>query len=427
VYFNKPINTSVASGTNAEYLNGTFDDTIISYINRANYSLDIAVYNFTAGNNISDISQAINNAFNRGVQIRWIYNSSSSNSGLTSINPAIPTLGSPSSSQYGIMHNKFVVIDYNDPDTSHTIILSGSCNWTEQQFLNDYNNIYFIQSKTVASAFLDEFNEMWGSTGLQPNLTNSKFGPDKSDNTIHVFTVDGKKLEVYFSPSDHTEDHLIDIISSANTSLNFGIYAFTRSNVADSIIAAFNRGVFVAGILDNFSSSYSPKSLLSPILANQLLTFNLTYIYHNKFMIADACDLTSDPTVGSGSFNWSLSADTKNDENLVVFHDASITNQYYQAFHANAQVLGLTIPPCSTIAGIENNSLLTPRIYPNPILRDFKIDGLDSFKWTLKNTTGQIIKSGIQDNTNIQEVQSGFYFLEVKQNNQLLNYRIIKQ
>ena len=427
VYFNKPVNNAVANGTNAVYLNNTFDDTIAAYINRAMYTIDIAMYNFTTGTNTSTIGQAVNDAYGRGVQIRWVYNTSSSNTGLTTLNPNIPTLGSPSSSQYGIMHNKFMVIDINHPDTTKTIAFSGSCNWTEQQITNDYNNIFFIQSKSVAQAFLDEFNEMWGSTGMQPNTTNSKFGPDKLDNTQHVFTVDGKQLEVYFSPSDQTESQLLKIITSANTNLNFGVYAFTRTSIADSIIAAFNRGIFVTGIIDNFSSSYAPKSMMAPYLMSQLLTFTLTYVYHNKFIIADACNSISDPTVGSGSHNWSLSAETKNDENLVVFHDASIANQFYQAFHANAQLLGLTIPPCSTIAGLENNSMITPGLYPNPVLSDFNLDGFKYYQWTLKNTIGQIIKSGNHDNTNIQEVQSGFYFLEIKQNDQLINYRIIKQ
>ena len=278
VYFNHPVNTSVANGNYATYLNGTFDDTIVAYINRAQYSLDIAMYNFTTSSSIADIAQAINNAYNRGVQIRWIYNGSSSNSGLTSLNTNIPTLGSPTSQLYGIMHNKFMVIDWNAPDTNKVIVMGGSCNWTDQQFLNDYNNIFFIQSKSVAQAFYEEFNEMWGGTGALPNLTNSKFGPDKTNNTNHHFTVDGKALEVYFSPSDNTEKYLIDIISSANTNLNFGIYAFTRTNIADSMIAAFNRGVYVAGIIDNFSSSYSPKSMLAPYLANQLLTVIRSFV-----------------------------------------------------------------------------------------------------------------------------------------------------
>jgi phosphatidylserine/phosphatidylglycerophosphate/cardiolipin synthase-like enzyme len=160
---------------------------------------------------------------------------------------------------------------------------------------------------------------------------------------------------------------------------------------------------------------------------NQLLTFTLIYIYHHKFVLADACNNNSDPTVGSGSHNWSLSAETRNDENFIIFHDADITNQFYQSFYASALLLGLTIPTCSTIAGIENEQLITPSIYPNPILTDFKIDGIDSYNWSLKNQLGQSIKTGNQSSTSLQDVQSGLYFIEVKHKNQTYNYRIIKE
>jgi len=78
VYFNQPVNTTVSNGIDAIYLNDAFDDTIAAYIDRAMYSIDIAMYNFTTGSNTDNIGQAVNNAYNRGVQIRWIYNSSSS-------------------------------------------------------------------------------------------------------------------------------------------------------------------------------------------------------------------------------------------------------------------------------------------------------------------------------------------------------------
>jgi hypothetical protein len=87
----------------------------------------------------------------------------------------------------------------------------------------------------------------------------------------------------------------------------------------------------------------------------------------------------------------------------------------------------LTIPPCSTIAGIENEQLITPSIYPNPILSNFKIDGIDSYNWSLKNQLGQSIKTGNQSSTSLQDLPSGLYFIEVKDKNQTYNYRIIKE
>ena len=46
VYFNNPVDTSVATGEKAGYLHYAIDDTLIAYINRAKYTIDIAIYSF---------------------------------------------------------------------------------------------------------------------------------------------------------------------------------------------------------------------------------------------------------------------------------------------------------------------------------------------------------------------------------------------
>jgi hypothetical protein len=48
----------------------------------------------------------------------------------------------------------------------------------------------------------------------------------------------------------------------------------------------------------------------------------------------DHSSLDSDPTVLTGSHNWSSAAQTTNDENTVVVHDARVANLYLQEFMA---------------------------------------------------------------------------------------------
>ncbi len=48
-------------------------------------------------------------------------------------------------------------------------------------------------------------------------------------------------------------------------------------------------------------------------------------------MIVDA-NSASDPIVITGSHNWSYSADSRNDENTVIFHDQMISNIFLQEF-----------------------------------------------------------------------------------------------
>jgi PLD-like domain/Secretion system C-terminal sorting domain len=434
VYFNHPVNTTVSTGVNAIYLNQQFDDTIKAYIDRAKYTLDIAVYNFGLGTTMANIAGAVNNAYNRGVVIRWIYNTSSSNNSLPDLDVNIPRIGSPTGINYGIMHNKFMVIDGNSADINDPIVLTGSTNWTDQQINSDYNNIVIVQDKNLALAYITEFNEMWGSATPTPNLTLSKFGQYKTDNTPHQFTIDGKSVELYFSPSDNTTQKLISKINAANSSIYFGIYAFTDTDVSDALTNKIqNDGLYVAGIMDQFSVNYTPYPNLTPVMGNNLKIFNLPYIYHNKMMLIDACDVNSDPMIFSGSHNWSGSADTKNDENVLIIHDDTIANLYYQAIYSDFQVLSLTISSCSQVTGVEVPILGQSAFYPNPATDyiTFTLEEKDKAEIKIFDQTGRIVKQqlGISGNNtmDLSELSPGIYFVTTNKNGNTKAIKLIVQ
>lgn len=369
VYFNRPVNTTVSFGTNAIYLNQKIDDTLIAYINRTKYTLDIAMYNYIQSSAFSNFATAVNNAYSRGVIVRWIYDGSSSNSSMSNVNSGIKRVASPTGTIYGIMHNKFLIIDANSTNVDDPIVCSGSCNWTEDQINSDPNNAVFLQDKNLALAYTAEFNEMWGSTTATPNATNAKFGPDKTDPlTTHTFVVDGKTVELYFSPTDGTNAHIQSSINTANTDLYFGVYTFTDNVSATAIVNKHNLGVYTAGIMDQYSQTYTPYTTLSNGLGTSLFKVytQSSSLYHNKFVIVDPHNPTSDPMVLTGSHNWTASANTKNDENTLIIHDATIANVYFQSFYQNFVDLGGTLNPPNTvdIESVPASAMAT--IFPNP-------------------------------------------------------------
>ncbi len=341
-YFNHPVNTSVSSGANAVYLNGTFDDTVAAYIDRAKYTVDIAQYNFTstASSIVAKIATSVNNAFNRGVVVRWIYNGSSGNSGLSLLNPGIKTLGSPTTSGYGIMHDKFMIIDANSATASDAILMTSSYDWSTQQTNYDFNNIVVIQDQPISIAFYNEFNKMWGGTGSQPNISTSTFGNYKTPSTQTSFNVNGTVIELYFSPKDAASTHLKNAINTADHELFFGIYTFTDYSVANAIKTKINSGVAAKGIIDQFSQTYSPYPTLKPLMGNNLILYTGSDIYHNKMMVIDADHPASDPQVFTGSYNWSNAGTNTNDENTIIIHDSSVANQYLQSLCQNFADLG---------------------------------------------------------------------------------------
>ncbi len=174
-YFNNPVNNTLAlPGNNAVHLpNGTIADTLARYINLAQQTLDISIYNW----NNATILNAVNAAKARGVQVRVVYESDNPNVSLMTLDPAIPRVGR--ATQMAIMHNKFVVIDANSSDPNRPWVWTGSTNWTPAQLATDRNNAIAIQDQSLARVYTMEFNEMWGN-GTTTGANAARFGSAKN-------------------------------------------------------------------------------------------------------------------------------------------------------------------------------------------------------------------------------------------------------
>ncbi len=372
-FFTQPVNTAVSKGVQAQYLNNCMGDTIVAYINRSKYTLDIAVYNYTS--TFPGIAAAVNSAFNRGVRVRWIYDSSSSNTGIPLLVSGVRRLVSPADGgDYSIMHNKFMVIDANSGNAADAVVWTGSSNWNSQQFNDDYNNAVAIQDQALAKAYRAHFNMMWGDTGIAPNLSASKFGQFKTDLGAHSFLIEGKLVELYFSPADGTNTKIQAAMNSANSDLYFSMSTFTSNSNATLLISKSTSGVYVAGVNDPSITSASPYTILTSGLGSNFKVHTGSGLYHHKFLIADASNKCSDPLVLTGSHNWTFSADTKNDENTLIIHDDTAANIYYQAFHADFTALGgtlMSIPDCTTGGSLLEQASFDMAVYPNPAVGSF--------------------------------------------------------
>lgn len=378
-YFNNSVNTSYAfPGNNATVLANAIDDTLIAYISRAKYSIDIAIYNW-GNTGISSISNAVNTAYANGKQVRVIYDGSTTNAGITALNSAIPKIASPTSSSYGIMHNKFVIIDANSPDHNDPIVIAGSTNWTDDQINNDKNEIIIIQDKSLALAYQMEFEEMWGSNTATPNPSVSKFGPFKTNNTPHHFNIGGKSVELYFSPSDNVTSKLIETINTADEDFQSATMLCTRSDIANTIKNKYlaliaNGDSCSAVILDDTASASGPYFTMNSALGQRLKIYNEnSFIMHHKYLIVDASNPMMDPLVWISSHNWSNSAETRNDENTLIIHDYLLANQYYQNFAGifNASTplsrSACVYPFVSTVStSLDNANHQNIKVYPNP-------------------------------------------------------------
>lgn len=432
VYFNRSVNNNVAHyGHLAQQLNGTFDDTLIAYINRAVSTLDIAIYN--VDNNLGVIS-AVNAATARGVNVRVICDFSVGNV-LNSFTTPNKKLAPAGTTLYGIMHNKFMVIDVNDPNLA--TVWTGSTNWTDQQLLTDANNVIIIQDQSLARGYTIEFEEMF---------TNYLFGASKKNNTPHDYMIGGKHIESYFSPSDNTHANLKRAVATANYDLYAGVMSWTKTDIGYVIIdSAINKnGAYYAGIVDDTSGTGAAapfNNFYNKGITTQLIDKG-SYIFHHKYAIIDPNDACSDPMVTTGSHNWSTAADTKNDENELFIHDSTTANMYYQEFSQryadlNGTLLNKVYKSCPKGVGVETIQTEGLNLFPNPATDQLFLvhANLDNqpMQVLFTDMSGRVVKQErMISNTHkqildVNSLTPGVYMITVMMNNQVQSFKLIKE
>lgn len=334
VLFNLSVDSTYALPNNQAISVGqNLDDSLVAYINRASTSIDATFYNSTTSSSISSLAIALNDAHQRGVNVRVIYNESTSNGAIAQLDPSIPILESPPQdfeNDRGIMHHKFFIFDADN--VNHSYVWTGSTNMTPQQVNTDANHVVIIQDQSIAKTFELEFNEMWGGSGNQPDLALSKFGKDKIDDTPHLFFVGGKKVQIFFSPSDKVQDRLLACINNTEKELFINTMLITRNEFVEAIEERYENNVNI-GVLVNSEDQTSVFESLKEVLHGRLAEYSSQEgMLHHKSMIGDV----TIPNAFSvtGSHNWSGSANRINDENTVIIYDKLIANQFFQEYMA---------------------------------------------------------------------------------------------
>ncbi len=243
--------------------------------------------------------------------------------------PVIDETCDGSSDQSEHSHNKFCIVD-------EEAVWTGSYNITHNGTFNNNNNAVLIEDAGLAQAFLTEFNEMWGSSGCVPGCgSTSKFGNKKADNTAHNFNIGGVQVEAYFAPSDGCEQAILNELSAVDQGVYFCIFVFTTNSMGDSMIASYDSGYEIMGVFDNLQAwtQYSEGTKMRnhgmPVKADSEVDPHGDLLHH-KFMVIDPYG--HDPTVITGSYNWTASAEEDNDENILIIHDPVIAQAYYQEF-----------------------------------------------------------------------------------------------
>jgi len=149
----------------------------------------------------------------------------------------------------------------------------------------------------------------------------------------------GGSSEVLFSPDDKPGDKLIKRIDTAKHEIRAAVYMLTDSRIIKALVNAKERGVFVQVITDKVScgGEYGKAGVLAekgidvfvykPLVkeSKNKKFYSADAIMHNKFAIIDNF-------LWTGSFNWTRSANSKNQENVIVTNDKNVIERFKAQF-----------------------------------------------------------------------------------------------
>lgn len=208
-----------------------------------------------------------------------------------------------------LSHNKFCVFD-------EEVVMTGSWNPTYNGAYRNNNNVIVIRSKLIAKNYMQEFDELWA--GKHGGGATVRIPLSRLNSTL---------VENYFCPEDSCKEHVFEALESAKESIIFMAFSFTDSDIADLLEKKQGEGIRVSGVLEERRTSMKYNVHDELVIAGiGVATDNNPYIMHHKVFIIDS------RTVITGSYNPTKSADSRNDENIIMIHDKGLARQFYEEY-----------------------------------------------------------------------------------------------
>lgn len=299
------------------------DKLFVGLIEQAQQSLDLAIFDIDEPSAV----EALIRARQRGIKVRVMTDSDNMYSN-GQLKPHIQALIKAKvkvkgDERSGLMHHKFLIMDQQH-------VITGSLNLTPYSLYRDNNNSLKISSPLLAANYQAEFDRMF-EEGL--------LGPNAHEIPHPVVKVDGASIQTYFSPKGGTKQAILQTLAKAQQSIRFMAFSVTDVDIQKLLVQKAREGVQVEGIFDGcMISQYSvfqdllTKNIPVMIDGNQALM-------HSKVFIVDR------QAVITGSYNFSKSAEERNNENTLIISSKKIAGFYEQEFARLKQASQTNVPP----------------------------------------------------------------------------------
>lgn len=272
----------------------------------ATQSIDIAVFDL----DLPELTEALVAAQQRGVTVRVAFDDENlEDAKVATAIGALEDAGIQvaSDQREPFMHQKIGVFD-------KTIVWTGSWNMTFNDTYRNNNNMLRIENPAMAADYTREVDQFMAGD----------FGTRKTGNApFETVTLPDGTLDYYFSPKDKSNALIVAAITQAQTQVRFMAFSYTDDAIGQAMIAAHERGVSVAGVMErqNVRGTGSEFAILEDGGVDILADGNC-YIMHHKTIIID------DDVVITGSYNFTKSAEQSNDENLLIIRSPQLAAQY---------------------------------------------------------------------------------------------------
>ena len=302
LYFTNPASPLSPQGT------GGVDGPLVAAIDAAHLSVDVAAYSLS----LNSVRNALIRAHDRGATVRVVMESTNMDRSDPErlIEAGIPVIGDE---RDGLMHDKFVIIDKSE-------VWLGSMNFTDGGAYEDNNNLMRIRSTKMVENYLKEFEEMF---------LDEKFGEEVVPETPNpMLTLEGTRVDTFFSPDDGVLAALVPVLESARESIYFLAYSFTANQLGEIVRQKAEAGLTVAGVMDDEQVRSNQGTEYDPFRQADLdvRLDGIDGLMHHKVFIIDR------QIVVLGSYNFSRSAEERNDENLLIIYDPVIAEQFIFEF-----------------------------------------------------------------------------------------------
>lgn len=134
-------------------------------------------------------------------------------------------------------------------------------------------------------------------------------------------------IKTYFSPNGGCLKAVVSAINKSQKTVDIAVYYFTSKLIARALVNAKERGVKVRIVLDkNQQKEIFSKSRYLIQRGFEVRYYKGEGTMHNKFAVVDKKALIT------GSFNWTPTADWKNEENLLIITNKHTVGKYSQRF-----------------------------------------------------------------------------------------------